>query len=149
MGAGGRFREQKTSWYFTHCSASSLWLEYGFSASTVASMPAACRHASPSFWTLIPLKPEANTSALFLKLLPATYHESRKIANTSGKEFSQIHSQRDGRSPGLAEGLFRASQPQSFIVLHLVPDSEAKGTCGGRGEWYMDGQRVAPQLHFC
>lgn len=134
MGAGGRFREQKTSWYFMHCSASSLWLEYGFSASTVASMPAACRHASPSFWTLIPLKPEANTSALFLKFLPATYHENRKIANTSGKEFSQIHSQRVGRSPGLAEGLFRASQPpQSFIVRHLVPDSEAKGTCGGGG----------------
>lgn len=83
-----------------------------------------------------------------LSLLPVTYHENRKIANTSGKEFSQIHSQRVGRRPGLAERLFRASQPQSFVVRHLVPASEAKGTCRGVGGG-MDRQRVAPRLHLC
>lgn len=145
MGPGGRLREWETSWRLTHCSVSCLWLEYGFSA-----MPATCRHASPPFWTLIPLKPEAKTSALFLKLLPVTCHENRKIANTSGKEFSQIHSQRVGRSPGLAERLFRVSQPQSSTMCHLCSASEAKGTCGGGGGGGDgDGWGAAPQLQLC
>lgn len=137
-GARGRLREWETSWRLTHCSASCLRLEYGFFTSGMASMPAACRHASPSFRTLIPLKPEAKTSALFLKLLPATYHENGKIANTSGKGFSQIPSQRVGRSPGMAEKLFRVSQPKApqcttYAQLQR-PRAHAGGGVGTRTE---------------